>query len=150
MRIGLGIASVALAVLSACGGSGGDEAGTAATEEVAPTESAPRDLGSVSSVTELRDALVEAGYDCPNWDQSNVVDLAAESGSCSDADVLSTFASPANLQDQLDTSRGMDQMSIDAGLEPDPSLVGPNWIFRSPDAGAYADELGGTVVGPPG
>lgn len=144
--MGLGIASVALVLLSACGGSGEPSVSGKTTAAAEPTR---EDLGSVSSVTELRDALVAAGYECPNWDQSNVVDLAAESGSCSDSDVLSTFASPGNLQDQLDTSRGMDQMSIDAGLKPDPSLVGPNWIFRSPDAGAYADELGGTVVGPP-
>lgn len=143
MRIGLGIASVALVVLSACGGGGDTEK---AADEPAPTR---EDLGAVSSVAELRDALVEAGYNCPNWDQSNVVDLAAESGSCSDSDVLSTFASPGNLQDQLDASRGMDQMSIDAGLKPDPSLVGPNWIFRSAEAGAYAEKLGGTIVGPP-
>lgn len=144
-RLGLGIAALALGAASACGGSS-ESAEPGVKESATPVR---EDLGNISSVVELRDALIEAGYDCPNWDQSNIVDLAAESGSCSDSDVLSTFASQGNLQDQLDTSRGMDQLSIDAGLESDPSLVGPNWIFRSPDADAYAEQLGGTIVGPP-
>lgn len=137
-RIGTGLAVVALLMASACGGgSGGDK--KAASK---PTQ---EDLGSVSSVVELRDALVAAGYECANWEQDDLVDLAAESGSCDDESVLSTFASQGDLQAQLDTFRGLDGMFKDADIEPEPILVGPNWIFTAPDADGYAAKLGGTI-----
>lgn len=106
----------------------------------------PSAVGEVSSVVELRDALVAAGYECAAWEQENVVNLAAESGACDESSVLSTFASEGDLQAQLDLFRESESLFTDAGVEPDPMLVGANWIFRSLEAPAYADELGGTVV----
>jgi hypothetical protein len=148
MRIGLVAAALALGVLGACGG-GSDEGGGAPDGQPAatPTPTAS-ELGTVSSVTEVRDALVDAGYVCSNWDQSNVVDLAAESGSCDDDSVLSTYASAGDLQAQLDSNRDMDKLFEENGVELTPNLVGPNWIVNAPGADKYADALGGTVVSP--
>ncbi|MRK01767.1 hypothetical protein GEV27_09555 [Aeromicrobium sp. S22] len=78
------------------------------------------------------------------------MDLAAESGSCNDSDVFSTFAWEGDLQAQLDVGREMDGMLTDADVEPNTHLVGPNWIFSAPTAGDYADKIGDTIVGPPG
>lgn len=140
------VAGVALLSLGACGG------GESASDEATPARTTPthEDLGNVSSVVELRDALVKAGYECPNWQQDNKVKLAAESGTCDDASVLSTFASEGDRQAQLDTFSAMDELFADADVEQDPILVGPNWMFRAPGADTFASALGGTVVGPPG
>lgn len=145
-RLGLGVASLALVLLSACGsGDGDDGAGSSSEAAEQPTRT---ELGKVSSVVELRDALMDAGYDCTGWTQENVVDLAAESGSCDDSDVFSTFASEGDLQAQLDISREMGDMLADADVEANTNLVGPNWIFSAPTAGDYAEKVGGTIVGP--
>lgn len=143
-RVRTALAVGALLIAAGCGGgSSSDGSDKAATK---PTSKA---LGNVSSVVALRDALIAAGYDCPSWKQDNIVKLAAESGSCDDDSVLSTFASDSDLQAQLDTTRALNQMSVDANVQPTPVLVGPNWMFSAPEAGEYASEVGGTVVSPP-
>lgn len=135
------IAMAAALLLAGCGG----EADAKDAPKAPPASS---ELGTISSVIELRDALVAAGYDCPTWTQDNVVKLAAESGSCDDSSVLSTFASEGDRQAQLDIDKGMSDMLSDADIEEDPTLVGPNWMFKSPEASKYASKLGGTIVGP--
>lgn len=132
---------MAAVMLSACGGEGEPTAASA--------EKAPAELGNVSSVVELRDALVDAGYDCAEWEQSNAVSLAAESGSCDDSSVLTTFASAGDLQQQLDREKSNESLLVDAGIDPTPILVGPNWMVKAPLAGDYAGDLGGTVVSGP-
>lgn len=142
------VVAVALFALAGCGSQAAKEPAPKATSKAAP-EPTSKDLGEVSSVVELRDALVDAGYSCKAWEQRNVVDLAAESGQCDDSDLLATFASEGDLQEQLDTYKSADEMFLDADIELDPYLVGPNWIFRAPSADQYAMNIGGTVVGPP-
>jgi hypothetical protein len=146
MRIGLVAAALALGVLGACCGGGSSDTEEREGQPSAASTPTARELGTVSSVTELRDALIDAGYVCSSWDQSNVVDLAAESGSCDDASVLSTYATEADLQAQLDSSREMDKLFEENDVELTPNLVGPNWIVNAPDADKYADALGGTVL----
>lgn len=134
---------VPLALLSGCGG---EE--PKAERDSTPSEasgSAPKGPQTYGTVAQLKDAAVAAGYACPNWTQDDVVDLAAESGTCSDADVFSTYASEGDLQAQLATDRELDDAMADYGLESDPALVGPNWIITGPDAPDLAEALGGTV-----
>lgn len=125
--------------VSACG----DDRPAQKTAEAGSTK--PSGPVSYSTVADLVDAAIDAGYDCAQWVQDDAVTLAAESGHCSDADVFATFASEGDLQQQLETDRSMDDLLKESGIEPDPTLVGPNWSISGPDAPALADALGGTV-----
>lgn len=118
----------------------GDDKGSSESPVVAETNS------RYSSVEDLRDAAIEAGYDCRNWKQDNVVDLAAESGHCSDADVFMVFATDSDLAAQVSTLRELNEMSRDYGIDPDVNLVGPNWIIQNEAADELADDLGGTIL----
>lgn len=100
---------------------------------------APSWLGEVESLTELRDAAVAAGYACPSWDHTNVIEKASESGSCSDSDVFSTYASEADRDEVVGFLQAND--SPDLAL-----LVGPNWIINGDGAPALEAKLGGTTV----
>lgn len=131
--VGLGIA-----LLSGCGGGDSNDAGGSAATAVKAR--------AYGSVADLRIAAVSAGYTCARWKQDNAVRLAAESGHCSEDDVFSTYASKARLNRQLETSQQLDQMSLDAGLKPNPYLVGPNWIINAPSVDTLRSSLGGTVV----
>jgi hypothetical protein len=77
-----------------------------------------------SSVEELKDAAVAAGYPCPNWqkDAKPGPVHAKESGSCSDDDVFSIYSYGDNIIEQVKISKGLINM-----------LVGPNWIINIPE-----------------
>lgn len=122
-----GLAGAAL-LLVGCGASAESaDPSREASQIVAPspTPSVVKDA-RYGSVTELRDALVLAGYPCPEWKQENRVELAAESGECSSADVLSTFATQTDLDQFVDNWRGLGDFS-------NPILVGPNWVLNIPE-----------------
>ncbi len=91
------------------------------------------------SVEELRDAFVQAGGDCPNWEQSNQVKLAAESGTCSSTNVLSIYTSSASKDEVIATlkSLGMEGLSL---------LAGDNWIINDPEVKNLDTAIGGVLV----
>jgi hypothetical protein len=142
---------VAALVLAGCGG-GGDSAGEVGPQPAASTSTQPapptQPAGPVSysTVVELRDAAVAAGYVCPSWKQDNQVQFAAESGSCSDADVFATYASEAQRAEALATAKELGELMREQKLAPDPRLFGPNWSIATSRAAELAKELGGTVV----
>jgi hypothetical protein len=113
-------------------------AGCAATEPMSAQEK-PEQVATYATVVDLRDAFVEAGGDCPEWEPTNRVALAAESGECSGNTVLSTYASESS-RDQVVS----DLKSI--ALDGVNLLVGENWIINTPTPSDYVDTLGGTVV----
>lgn len=91
------------------------------------------------SVEELRDAFVRAGGSCDHWEQDNVVKAAAESGRCSESNVLSIYTSKAEVDRAVQLFKSLG--SIDAKL-----LVGENWIINDPAVGDLPEEFGGTFV----
>jgi len=114
-----------------------------------PTEEGPQPLSEVGSVTELRDALVEAGYPCADWTQTNDVANAAESGSCSEEDVLSTYASESDRDAQVTQERANKDMLREAGIDPGSTIVGPNWMVNlsaGTDIEGIHAVLGGTLI----
>jgi hypothetical protein len=125
------IAAVSILLLSGCA-SAPRAAPTASTTPTA----AP--AASYKTVEDLRDAFVKAGGDCPSWEESNNVTLAAQSGDCSGKTVLSIYLSEASRDQVIVNLKGLD---IGVHL-----LVGDNWIINTPDPAAFADELAGTVV----
>ncbi len=107
--------------------------------EQAPEPGVPREY---STVVDLRDAMIEAGYDCPHWKQTNAVKFSAESGSCSGRDSLSVYATKRDLARQVDTWREFSaQWAISERI-----LVGPNWIINAPKPAEWAEIMGGTVT----
>lgn len=146
-KAGVGVLAGAMMALSLAGCAGdntADAPGASADgiNEAAKKIEPDQRYGTVHA---LMEAAVEAGYECKRWRQTDKVTLAAESGNCSSNDVFSTYASDGDLQSQLETERAVEDMFADAGIEPDPTLVGPNWIIKSPKIGALQPVLGGTV-----
>lgn len=112
MRAGLGVlaASGLLVMLGGCGSSG------------------------YSDVLELRDAAMDAGLQCPDWERTSDT-----TGTCSEADVLI-------LSDDIDAEVDhLMEFAKDYGV-PVTLLVGDNWVVNSPDAADLKDDLGGEVV----
>ena len=79
--------------------------------------------------------------------RDNVVTLAAESGYCDDESVLSTSASGSDLQSQLDNEKEATALLTENGIETTPVLVGPNWLFKAPEAPELRESLGGVLIG---
>lgn len=144
--IALAIASIL--TLSGCGEGGDEPTARKSSPSASASMSGPAKDVRYSTVSALKDAAVAAGYVCTNWEQDNVVDLAAESGHCSDEDVLSTFATESDLESQLEVSKGTDELLKEAGVATVPTLVGPNWMIHGLGADGLADDLGGTVYTP--
>ncbi len=120
--VGMGLASVV--ALGACG------AGSSTSE--------PATYGSVE---ELKNAAVEAGLDCPDWEKTNQVVNAAQSGQCDGNSVLATYSTDADLQATLDGARDLAELAPIFGTW----LVGPNWTINSPQAEELQPRLGGVV-----
>lgn len=118
--------------------------GTAATPA---DESSSQTVDRYGSLEELRDAAIEAGYVCEDWVADNRVTLAAESGTCDDSSVLSTYASDSDLQQQLDQEKELTETLLDSGISTTPKLIGENWIIKAPEAADLRAALGGTLVG---
>jgi hypothetical protein len=133
---------LALALLASCGGDG-----TLPADVTEASSDAPAQAAEYGSVTELKNAAVEAGYVCSTWEVDNVVALAAESGSCGDDSVLSTYASQEDLQSQLDIEKEASTLLTDNGIETTPTLVGPNWLFKAPEAVELRESIGGVLIG---
>lgn len=101
---------------------------------------APKPKSTYSTVIELRDAFIAAGGDCPDWQMTNRVKLAAQSGECSGSVVLSTYLSASTRDEVILALKGVS----------DPGavhlLVGENWIINTKAPEGLVDKMGGTVV----
>jgi len=135
--------SLALAALTACSSPiAATPAASAST--VVVTSSTPTPTSTVviaktySTLADFRDDVIAAGYDCPNWHQTNQVKLAAASGSCSDNDVLSIYLSSADVSQVV---QNLKELNASVHL-----LVGPNWVFNTSAPEMYRPKLGGIVV----
>jgi hypothetical protein len=114
---------------------------TACSSSTPATTKTPVKNVSYSSVADLRDAFVKAGGACDSGVQDNVVGGAAESGTCDEETVLSTYLSTDSRDTVVDNVK-----TIGAGMVDVTMLVGKNWIVNSPDAAKVKAELGGTMV----
>jgi hypothetical protein len=127
----------------------GSEAPATSTDAAADEPAMVKD-SRYGTVEELKEAAVAAGYLCKRWVQDDKVQLAAESGHCSGADVFATFASQGELQAQLET-RQLNEMFAEADVEDDTlTLVGPNWPINGHQSVEVQAMLGGTVTRQPG
>ena len=120
-----------LLTLTACGQSFDSQVAAPSSEVASPTPTlspSPTPTRNVEydSLEDLRDAAIAVGYPCEDWTQDDLVKYASESGTCSDGDVLSTYVSASDLQDQIDGFRDFDPDN-EAGSV---LLVGPNWMIN--------------------
>jgi hypothetical protein len=151
-----------LALLVSCSSSGNSAAGgsslatsaansapaTSAAPEPTPTPTRTHPVRATTygSVVELRDAAVDAGYFCKHWREDDQVTNAAESGSCSDADVFCIYASTRDRDRQVRQTRANNELLKDAGIPPSVVLFGPNWSINVEDKSA-ANMLRATLGG---
>ena len=127
----------AVAGLSACGNAPREVAEAA---KASPTTSAPSaPPARYRSVTDLRDALISTGYDCPDWQRTDRVKLALQSGSCSSADVLSIYTGPEAVQAAVQQLKSISPDGVHLA-------VGENWIINTKQAEGVAAALGGVHV----
>lgn len=111
----------------------------------------PEKNATYDTIEELREAAVEAGVDCPDWNQTDQMRHAAASGDCSDEVVLSIYSSQGALDNQLEYMiegrEEMEELLGDDTLfdDDEPVLVGPNWIINAPNPEQVQEELGGTL-----
>jgi hypothetical protein len=127
-------AGCAFPLLTAC--AGGTE--TASSSAESPTFLLVRDR-SYDDVTQLRDALVAAGFECPSWRATSVIG-ASSAGDCSDSLSMSVYADPANLAENLAT--------LGKWVDPQTLLAGPNWLVNSSQAVSMQAYLGGEMNSP--
>lgn len=97
--------------------------------------------GSYNDVEALRDAFVDAGGTCDEWEQTNKVLGAAQSGECGINTVLSTYLNHEAVQDRISDTK--DSMF---GAMGDDWLTGENWIINGDNIDELKQELGGQVV----
>jgi hypothetical protein len=93
-----------------------------------------------ASVNELRVAFVNAGGSCLEWDQTDQVAAALESGTCNSNTVLSIYDSAEAAEE---SARGLADMIAGYGLTPSITFGG-NWVVNSDDATLVSESLGGT------
>jgi hypothetical protein len=95
-----------------------------------------------SLVSDLRDAYESAGFDCPEWDQSNQVTAASESGTCDSSTVLMVFDDEASA-----TSQAKSLASLVRSFGSTPSIAyGANWVVNTDQAEIVAKELHGSLI----
>lgn len=140
---------VVVSVLGSCAASTtGTGAASDSSQTLAglPAETTTAAVGAeqYESVVALRDAAIAAGYSCPNWEQTNHLPLAAQSGTCSSADVFSIFLSKNSMEEMIQNAKQLME-----GSDTETTwLVGENWIINAPvgDLGDLKQELGGIMV----
>jgi len=103
------------------------------------SQSEPEYPSSYRSVEELKEAFVKAGGECPDWEQTNQVKLAAESGTCSESNVLSIYSSEAVRDEALAAYKSI-------ALGDSTLLVGENWIINDKRVKELDSAIGGTFV----
>jgi hypothetical protein len=151
-------------LLSGCSSSGGinvngqatvSDSGTPAapdpteltTPTPTPTPTTEKNT-TYSSVVELKDAAVEAGYPCDNWTEDDQVTNASESGNCNDWDVFAIYASDSGRDQQIAQTRANNELLKDSGVEPGVVLFGPNWSINVSDDGlTYLPDLKAALGG---
>jgi hypothetical protein len=99
-------------------------------------ESASEKNATYGSITELRDAVEAAGYECTGWLLRPKTIYAAEMAECDLTTVLMTFAT------EHDKQANMAFFEQSGGT----LLIGPNWIVNGHPStlDEIAPELGGT------
>ena len=100
----------------------------------------PADGGSYGSTTELRDAIVKAGWTCAEWDEHNKTETAIGSGTCDDNLVLAIYSSEADREAQVDIYKMLGEyVSMEV-------LIGRNWTAHADGLDELQKSMGGSIM----
>ena len=108
-----------------------------------PTHTKVGTAKSYRSVKALVSAVKAAGYICPSWETDDGTALSLESGSCSEMDRFSIYASEKDVQGMVE------RLAADSWSRGKITwLVGPNWIITAEEADLVrmSRTLKGTLV----
>lgn len=105
------------------------------------TSPSPSPVATYDTVSELKDAFVEAGGDCEDWQETNKVQIASQSGECGTHTVLSVYLSSEAVERRIEATK-----SSAFGAMGGDWLVGENWIINTDAAAELKDKLGGRIV----
>lgn len=147
-RITTALAAVSALLLTGCGAtdtSAGSTPSPSASATTGPTRTTEAPVverdATYGTVEELRDAVVLAGYECPEYAERESSTIAAESAACEDHTVLLIYSSQTGRDENLAFLKGFSGPS-------NAFLVGPNWIVNSGRESIVDEirpELGGVV-----
>lgn len=108
-----------------------------------PNEHSPGGAdGHYTSLTELRDAAVDAGLDCSSWTLATVE--SGEGGHCGDSVSLNLFS---DHEDATQAANNLGDMLGSMGINYT-TLLGDNWFIQLPSSNAseLQDVLGGEII----
>jgi hypothetical protein len=140
--------SAFLLVLTSCGS--GENSSSSSDGDAIPTTVVMEKR--FESVVEMRDAYIEIGGSCSDWEQSNQIKLALESGGCSDGNVMSIYSSRSVADEQNRAYKEFISDIMPSWIEEDRPislLVGENWILNESDASlisAFQSAFGGDLI----
>jgi hypothetical protein len=98
--------------------------------------------GAFDDISQLKQAFEKAGGSCLQWNESNKVTSALQSGDCNSETVLMLFGSS---EEALERAEDLRDMSLSFGFEPN-LLVGENWLINSNQVESVQPAMGGTLI----
>jgi hypothetical protein len=140
--------SAFLLVLMSCGS--GENSSSSSDGDAIPTTVVMEKR--FESVLEMRDSYIEIGGSCADWEQSNQVKLALESGECNESNVMSIYSSRAVADEQNRAFKELINEIMPSWITEDRPislLVGANWILNESDASlvsAFQSAFGGDLI----
>lgn len=101
--------------------------------------------GKFEDVDSLREAFIDAGGNCDDWNQTDTVTGALQSGECGTTAQLSVFKDGSGVQYQITEVKKSEKAEGMGDW-----LTGENWIIAVDDQTEHASELqvelGGQIV----
>ena len=94
------------------------------------------------TLTQLRDAAVAAGLECPAWETMTRLDGSLR-GDCSSTALVVLFSDQGQRDDAVDALREANDFEAAYSY---PVLVGENWLVNSPQAPDLQNFMRGEVV----
>lgn len=94
------------------------------------------------TLTQLRDAAVAAGLECPSWETMTRQDGSLR-GDCSSTALFVLFSDKGQRDDAVEALREANDFEAAYSY---PVLVGENWLVNSSLAPDLQDAMGGEVV----
>ena len=99
-------------------------------------------VSAFDDISQLKEAFEKAGGSCLQWNQSNKVTSALQSGDCNSETVLMLFGSSEEAKERAEEIRAM---YIGFGTEPN-LLLGENWLINSKQVNSVHPAMGGTLI----
>ena len=96
----------------------------------------PADGGTYKSATQVKNALLESGGICEQWDPHNKIILASSSGSCGKDLIIGVYNDAQNFEQQKSFRKELN-------LQP---LIGKNWIVSGTRAADVQKLIGGELT----